>query len=31
MDFGPMYYVVIGVALVVFIGLFIYMKKRQNG
>lgn len=27
----PMYYVIVGAALVVFIALFIYMKKKQNG
>lgn len=28
---SPMYYVVVGGALVVLIGLFIYLKKKQNG
>lgn len=28
---GTTYYVVVGVALVVLIGVFIWMKKKQNG
>jgi LPXTG-motif cell wall-anchored protein len=31
MEFGTTYYVIVGSVLVVLIGVFIWMRKKQNG